>query len=136
MYEPIRTKSVHSMAGPTPPTPRRSRDEELEFQLAGHFAALLTVTDELRALRPGDAYDQDSELLAEHVARLHHGRPPLRLAVPAGSQAGEADPARVAALRRRARALAGRALVVAESRQDEESAALATQYMTAHDAAA
>ncbi len=52
MYEPIRTKSVHSMAdGPTG-VPHRSREEELDIQLAGHLSALLAVTDELRALAP------------------------------------------------------------------------------------
>ena len=49
MYEPIRTKSVHStMAGTPSDFPHRTREEELEFQLAGHLAALLAVTDELR----------------------------------------------------------------------------------------
>ena len=44
MYEPIRTKSVHStMAGTTSDFPHRSREEELDIQLAGHLAALLAV---------------------------------------------------------------------------------------------
>ncbi len=35
MYEPIRTKSVHStMAGTTADFPHRSREEELDIQLA------------------------------------------------------------------------------------------------------
>jgi hypothetical protein len=131
MYQPIRTKSVHTMAATTP---RRSRDEELEFQLAGHLAALLTVTDELRALAPGDGYEQVSDELAERVARLQHGRPPLRLAPTAFT--GGRESARIAALRRRAHALAGRALFVAESRQDAESADLAARCMAAHAAAA
>ena len=46
MYEPIRTKSVHTPAAPT--LPQRCREEELDIQLAGHLAALLAVTDELR----------------------------------------------------------------------------------------
>lgn len=53
MYEPIRTKSVHTMAGTTSSDfPHRSREEELDIQLAGHLAALLAATDELRALTP------------------------------------------------------------------------------------
>lgn len=53
MYEPIRTKSVHTMAGTAPSDfPHRSREEELDIQLAGHLAALLAVTDEIRSLAP------------------------------------------------------------------------------------
>ncbi|MGW3243035.1 SCO4983 family protein [Streptomyces sp. NPDC001070] len=134
MYEPIRTKSVHTTAAPT--LPRRSRDEELDLQLAGHLAALLTVTDELRALESSPELDRAAEQLAEAVTGLHRGRPPLRLspAAPAGRASAEA--ARVAALHRRARALAGRALVVAESRQNAEAAALAERHIAVHTAAA
>ncbi|MDX3072046.1 hypothetical protein ACIP98_04940 [Streptomyces sp. NPDC088354] len=128
MYEPIRTKSVHTATAPR--LPRRSRDEELDLQLAGHLAALLTVTDELRGSAPCPELDRAAEQLAEVVARLHQGRPPLRL--PAGRGAG--DPARTAALHRRAHALAGRALVVAESRQDTEAVALAERRLAAHAA--
>lgn len=113
MYELIRTTSVHSMAAPASPTPHRSRDEELTLQLAATFEALLTVLDELGAeagLR---------SLVAEHVARLQD-RAPLRLS--AGSPP---DPARLRVLRRRTRALASRALVLAESRRDPASAELA-----------
>ncbi|MEU6340340.1 hypothetical protein ABZ883_05225 [Streptomyces sp. NPDC046977] len=126
MYEPIRTKSVHTAAAPR--LPRRSRDEELDLQLAGHLAALLTVTDELRGPVPCPELDRAAEQLAEVVTRLHHGRRPLRL--PVGPRAG--DPDRRAALHRRAHALAGRALVVAESRQDTEAAALAERRLAAH----
>ncbi|MDX2704368.1 hypothetical protein OG937_18230 [Streptomyces sp. NBC_00510] len=133
MYEPIRTKSVHTTAAPT--SPRRSRDEELDLQLAGHLAALLTVTDELRALECSPDLDRAAEQLAEAVAGLHHGRPPLRLS-PAPAGRGRAEAARVAALHRRARALAGRALVVAESRQNAEAAALAERHIAVHTAAA
>lgn len=64
MYEPIRTKSVHStMAGTTSDFPHRSREEELDIQLAGHLAALLAVTDELRALGPS----ADLEIGRAHV---------------------------------------------------------------------
>ncbi|WP_431952059.1 hypothetical protein [Actinacidiphila sp. bgisy167] len=133
MYEPIRTKSVHTAAAPT--LPRRSRDEELDLQLAGHLAALLTVTDELRALEPSGELDQAAEQLAETVAGLHRGRPPLRLSpAPAGRR--RAEPARVTALHRRARALAGRALVVAEARQNAEAVALAERLIAVHTAAA
>ncbi|MGW3464682.1 SCO4983 family protein, partial [Streptomyces olivaceoviridis] len=62
MYEPIRTKSVHStMAGTTSDFPHRSREEELDIQLAGHLAALLAVTDELRALGPSADLDTAAE---------------------------------------------------------------------------
>ncbi|MFV2121377.1 hypothetical protein ACE14D_24240, partial [Streptomyces sp. Act-28] len=64
MYEPIRTKSVHRMAGDDRDQfPHRSREEELDIQLAGHLAALLAVTDEL-----GDA--AAAERVARQVARL------------------------------------------------------------------
>lgn len=49
MYEPIRTKSVHTMAA-APEIPHRSREQELDIRLAGQLTALLTVTDELHAL--------------------------------------------------------------------------------------
>ncbi|MEV6837562.1 hypothetical protein AB0N17_24165, partial [Streptomyces sp. NPDC051133] len=99
MYEPIRTKSVHStpMAGTTSDFPHRSREEELDIQLAGHLAALLTATDELRALAPCPDLDAAAERLAAQVARLRGGRAPLRAAPPAAG-----DPA---ALHRRAHAL-------------------------------
>ncbi|MFF5538388.1 hypothetical protein ACFY71_39060 [Streptomyces cinerochromogenes] len=128
MYEPIRTKSVHStMAGTPSDFPHRSREEELDIQLAGHLAALLTVTDELRALSPSADLDTAAERLAAQVARLRGGRTPLRAApAPAG------DPA---ALHRRAHTLAGRALVVAASRADTAAAILAAQRMDAHTAA-
>ncbi|MEU4092649.1 hypothetical protein [Streptomyces sp. NPDC026673] len=133
MYEPIRTKSVHTTVAPT--LPRRSRDEELDLQLAGHLAALLTVTDELRALESSPELDRAAEQLAEAVTGLHHGHPPLRLA-PAPAGRGSTEAALVAALHRRARALAGRALVVAESRQNAEAAALAERHIAVHTAAA
>ncbi len=62
MYEPIRAKSVHStMAGTTSDFPHRSREEELDIQLAGHLAALLAVTDELRAAAPSEDLDTAAE---------------------------------------------------------------------------
>ncbi|MER5180237.1 hypothetical protein ABT009_18005 [Streptomyces sp. NPDC002896] len=141
MYEPIRTKSVHTMADAPEDFPHRSREEELDIQLAGHLAALLAVTDDLRALSPGtDLADLDAaaEQLAREVARLRDGEPPVR----AGAAPGDGSPAadtgtdpRVAALHQRAHALAGRALVVAASRADTAAAILAARRMDAHAAA-
>ncbi|GGX57650.1 hypothetical protein [Streptomyces minutiscleroticus] len=131
MYEPIRSKSVHTMAGPTPDIPHRSREEELDIQLAGHFSALLAVTDELRALAPSADLDGAAERLAEQVARLRGGRPPVRSSVAAAIH----EP-HLAALHQRAHALAGRALVVAASRADTAAAILAARRMDAHAAAA
>ncbi|WAU85216.1 hypothetical protein O1Q96_39290 [Streptomyces sp. Qhu-G9] len=128
MYEPIRTKSVHTVAG-TADFPHRSREEELDIQLAGHLAALLAVTDELRELEPSAELDTAAERLTERVTHLRGGRPPLRAAVTAGREP------RPAARHRRAHALAGRALVVAASRADTASAILAAERMDAHAAA-
>ncbi|MDT0566413.1 hypothetical protein RM704_02790 [Streptomyces sp. DSM 3412] len=130
MYEPIRTKSVHTMAGTTSSDfPHRSREEELDIQLAGHLAALLAATDALRALAPSADLDTAAERLAAQVARLRGGRQPVRSAPVAadGREAGE--------LHRRAHALAGRALVVAASRADTAAAILAAERMDAHAAA-
>ncbi|NEA04349.1 hypothetical protein G3I28_34395, partial [Streptomyces sp. SID10116] len=80
MYEPIRTKSVHTMADDAS-YPHRSREEELDIQLAGHLAALLALTDELRALSPSAALDDAAEQLALQVARLRGGALPPRSAV-------------------------------------------------------
>ncbi|GGU73318.1 hypothetical protein GCM10010275_04890 [Streptomyces litmocidini] len=120
MYEPIRTKSVHRMADDAQDAyPHRSREEELDIQLAGHLAALLAVTDEL-----GDT--EAGELIARQVARLR-GAPPARHAGLSGSSARD--------LHRKAHALAGRALVVAASRADTAAAILAAERMDAHTAA-
>ncbi|MFF0073461.1 hypothetical protein [Streptomyces sp. NPDC005494] len=118
MYEPIRTKSVHTSADDAD-FPHRSREDELDIQLAGHLAALLAVTDELGLTADGDR-------IAEQVARLRTA-PPARHAGSSG-----ASPA---ALHRRAHALAGRALVVAASRADTAVAILAAEAMDAHTAA-
>ncbi|MEV5474666.1 SCO4983 family protein [Streptomyces sp. NPDC003631] len=128
MYEPIRTKSVHTTAGTTPDFPHRSREEELDIQLAGHLAALLTVTDELRSLESSADLDRAAERLAAQVARLR-GVPPVRAARSAHIDAS------LAALHRRAHTLAGRALVVAASRADTAAAILSAQRMDAHTAA-
>ncbi|MEU6353862.1 hypothetical protein ABZ896_31790 [Streptomyces sp. NPDC047072] len=129
MYEPIRTKSVHStMAGASSDFPHRSREEELDIQLAGHLAALLAVTDELRTAVPSEDLDTAAERLAEQVTRLRGGRPPVRAA---GSGRGT-DPA---ALHEKAHTLAGRALVVAASRADTAAAILTAERMDAHAAA-
>lgn len=118
MYEPIRTKSVHTSADHAD-FPHRSREDELDIQLAGHLGALLAVTDELGLTTEGDR-------IAAQVARLR-GAPPAR-------HAGRTD-APAPALRRRAHALAGRALVVAASRADTAVAILAAEAMDAHTAA-
>ncbi|MBP0462190.1 SCO4983 family protein, partial [Streptomyces montanisoli] len=72
MYEPIRTKSVHSMAGPRPDVPHRSREEELDSQLAGYLTALLTVTDEL-------GLDEAADHVLREIVRLR-GAAPVRAA--------------------------------------------------------
>ncbi|WP_406173023.1 hypothetical protein [Streptomyces sp. NBC_00996] len=132
MYEPIRTKSVHTTAGTTPSDfPHRSREEELDIQLAGHLAALLAVTDEIRALAPSADLDTAAERLAEQVARLRGGSTPVRSTVAAAPN----EPG-VVALHQRAHALAGRALVVAASRADTAAAILAAERMDAHASAA
>ncbi|SPF02197.1 SCO4983 family protein [Streptomyces sp. MA5143a] len=131
MYEPIRTKSVHTVAATTSPDfPHRSREEELDIQLAGHLAALLATTDELRALAPTADLDTAAERLSEQVARLRGGLPPVRCSASAGGRDRDA-----AGLHRRAHALAGRALVVAASRADTAAAILAAERMDAHAAA-
>ncbi|EST32058.1 hypothetical protein [Streptomyces roseochromogenus] len=128
MYEPIRTKSVHStMAGTASDFPHRSREEELDIQLAGHLAALLAVTDELRGLSPSADLETAAERLAGEVSRLRGGHTPAR-AVPTAA----GDPS---ALHQRAHTLAGRALVVAASRADTSAAILAAERMDAHTAA-
>ncbi|MFG2223841.1 hypothetical protein [Streptomyces sp. NPDC048644] len=133
MYEPIRTKSVHTMAA-APEIPHRSREEELDIRLAGHLTALLTVTDELHALvsqsaahgRGADALAVAADEIAEQVARLNGGHYPLR-AEPTGG-----DPSRRRALEQRARTLAGNALVIATSREDTAAIALAVERLEAH----
>lgn len=128
MYEPIRTKSVHStMAGTPSDFPHRSREEELDIQLAGHLSALLAVTDALRALRPAEDLDAAAERLAEQVTRLRGGGTPVRAVASGTGDSG--------ALHERAHALAGRALVVAASRADTAVAILAAERMDAHSAA-
>ncbi|MEV5199787.1 hypothetical protein [Streptomyces sp. NPDC053720] len=124
MYEPIRTKSVHTPADHADDFPHRSREEELDIQLAGHLAALLAVTDELGIGEAG--IGEAGDRIAEQVARLR-GAPPAR-------HAGRTD-APASVLHRRAHALAGRALVVAASRADTAVAILAAERMDAHTAA-
>ncbi|MGX4690141.1 SCO4983 family protein [Streptomyces sp. JNUCC 63] len=126
MYEPIRT----GPSGTSSDFPHHSREEELDIQLAGHLAALLAVTDELRSLAPSADLDTAAERLTEQVARLRAGHAPVRasVSVAAGSESS--------ALHERAHALAGRALVVAASRADTAAAILAAERMDAHAAAA
>ncbi|WP_030666685.1 SCO4983 family protein [Streptomyces cellulosae] len=131
MYEPIRTKSVHStMADTTADFPHRSREEELDIQLASHLAALLAVTDELRALAPSADLDTAADRLAGQVCRLRGGRTPARAVAVGGRRESQVMP-----LHRRAHALAGRALVVAASRADTAAAILSAERMDAHAAA-
>jgi hypothetical protein len=128
MYEPIRTKSVHSsMAGTSSDFPHRSREEELDIQLAGHLAALLAITDELRAHAPSGDLDTAAERLVEQVTRLRGGT--TVRALPAAGRP------QTTSLHRRAHALAGRALVVAAARADTAAAILAAERMDAHAAA-
>ncbi|MEV0223653.1 hypothetical protein [Streptomyces sp. NPDC050704] len=134
MYEPIRTKSVHTMAGTSSDFPHRSREEELDIQLAGHLAALLAVTDELRGLDPSAELDAATERLVEQVTRLREGRPPVRSSVRSSVAVADRQ-SQLAALHQRAHALAGRALVVAASRADTAAAILAAERMDAHAAA-
>ncbi|MET7986358.1 MULTISPECIES: hypothetical protein [unclassified Streptomyces] len=130
MYEPIRSKSVHTMAGaPSSDFPHRTREEELDIQLAGHLAALLAVTDEIRALAPSADLDAGAERLTEQVTRLRGGAPLRTQAAPA-APAPEAS--HLVTLHRRAHALAGRALVVAASRADTAAAILSAERMDAH----
>ncbi|MCQ4212189.1 SCO4983 family protein [Streptomyces longispororuber] len=131
MYEPIRTKSVHTVAADGGTFPHRSREEELDIQLAGHLSALLAVTDELRALGPDDQeLAAAADELAGQIARLRGGHAPVRAALTAAGP--EQDRA---ALHQRAHALAGRALVVAASRADTAAAILAARRMEYHSGA-
>ncbi|MFD9327536.1 hypothetical protein [Streptomyces sp. NPDC060065] len=130
MYEPIRTKSVHTTAGTTSDFPHRSREEELDIQLAGHLAALLAVTDEIRAIAPSGDLDAAGERLTAQVARLRDGVAPVR-----SSLAHALHEPRLLSLHQRAHALAGRALVVAASRADTAAAILAAERMDAHASA-
>ncbi|MEW9516579.1 hypothetical protein [Streptomyces tubercidicus] len=143
MYEPIRTKSVHTMADPE--IPHRSREQELDIRLAGQLTALLTVTDELHAMarRMGGGAQQDAgvdgaeldgdelaaaaERIAEQVARLSGGHYPLRAEPTDGG-----TPSRIGALQQRAHTLAGNALAVATTRGDEAARELAAERMAAH----
>ncbi|MBO8194129.1 hypothetical protein ITI46_21055 [Streptomyces oryzae] len=129
MYEPIRSKSVHTVAESTHDgLPRRTREEELDIRLAGHLTALLTVTDELRALTPSAELDAAAHELAAHAGRLSGGRTPLR----AAPSAVRDDAAHIASLHARAHTLAGNALAVADSRGDEAVTALMRERLAAY----
>ncbi|MFH8365909.1 hypothetical protein [Streptomyces sp. NPDC018031] len=129
MYEPIRSKSVHSMAVREDDFPHRSRREELEIRLAGHLTALLTVTDELRALSPDAALDDAAQHLSDQITRLRSGNRPLRAAP---TSTGDHVASRIAQLHQRAHTVAGNAMVVATSCGDTAGAALAAERMAAH----
>ncbi|MER5483777.1 hypothetical protein ABT024_11220 [Streptomyces sp. NPDC002812] len=125
MYEPIRTKAVDPRIGVhRSDYPRSSRAEALDIQLAGHLAALLTVTDEL-------GLDEAAAVVAAQVTRLR-GTEPARAPQRPGR---EPDAEAAAALHQRAHDLAARALLVAASRADTTVAILAAERMDAHAAA-
>ncbi|QLE73695.1 hypothetical protein FGW37_20805 [Streptomyces rectiverticillatus] len=129
MYEPIRTQSVHSLAAQrwSKRSLHRSREEELDIRLTGHLTALLTVTDELRALAPSRSLDDAADRLAALVTTLR-GATPLR----ATPSTGHATPARIMALHQRAHQLSGQALVVASAAKDTAGEALTAERLQAH----
>lgn len=135
MYEQIRDKSVHSAPASDFPEdddfPHRSRGEELDIRLAGHLTALLTVTDELRALTPSPEFNSAANRLAVQVARLNDGHPPLR----AEPSVRDSSPEHVEGLHRRAYTLSGNALVVATARGDVPGESLAAARLSYHAAA-
>ena len=134
MYEQIRDKSAHSAvaSGRTGDAfPYRSREEELDIRLAGHLTALLTITDELRALTPSAEFNSTANRLAVQVARLSGGYPPLR----AEPSRRDSSPEHVEGLHRRAYTLAGNALVVATARGDVPGESLAASRLSYHAAA-
>ncbi|GGO82989.1 SCO4983 family protein [Wenjunlia tyrosinilytica] len=106
-----------------------SRTDHLQAQLAGHLAALLAVTDELRGAGPSEELDEAAREIAERVTELSPTGAPVRIWE--GSRPG-AGHARVAALHQHAHTIAGRVLVVAASRQDTATAMLACRRMDAH----
>ncbi|CAM5424687.1 SCO4983 family protein [Streptomyces abikoensis] len=132
MYEPIRTQSVHTMAAQRCSMRglHRSREEELDIRLAWHLTALLTVTDELRAVTPSRALDDAADRLADRITRMR-GHAPLR----ATPSADRSTPARITALHQRAHQLAGQALVVATTLADPAGKALTAERLAAHAAA-
>ncbi|WP_367138211.1 MULTISPECIES: hypothetical protein [Streptomyces] len=132
MYEPIRTQSVHTMAAQRCGMRglHRSREEELDIRLAWHLTALLTLTDELRALTPSRALDDAADRLADRITRMR-GHAPLR-ATPSTLAAEHSTPARITALHQRAHQLAGQALVVATTGGDTAGETLAAERLAAH----
>lgn len=137
MYEPIRTKPLRAHAPSAKATaapPRPSRAEHLNTQLAGHLAALLMVTEELRSgsEEPEADLDEAAGQITERITALSPGGEPALIWE--GNQPRGGRPDR-AALHRRAHTLAGRVLVVAASRQDTTTAMLACLRMEAHERA-
>ncbi|MFE6742461.1 SCO4983 family protein [Streptomyces tubercidicus] len=160
MYEPIRTKSVHTMVDPE--IPHRSREQELDIRLAGQLTALLTVTDELHALArrmesggpQGAGVDGAGVDGAEPAGDGLHGCALDGTALAAAAEriaeqvarlsgghyplrAEPTDggaPSRIEALQQRAHTLAGNALAVATTRGDEAARELAAERMAAHAA--
>lgn len=141
MYEPIRTRPVHSpglpsdrggpLAGAT--VPRQPRAEHLRVQLAGHLAALLAVTDELREDGGSPELDEAAHQIAQRINELSPETSPVRIWE--GSRPAGGPVAVLAALHRQAHTIAGRVLLVAASRQDTTTAMLACRRMDAHAAA-
>ncbi|MFD5441832.1 SCO4983 family protein [Streptomyces tendae] len=127
MYEPIQTSSARTaMAAGAHDYPHRSREEELDIQLAAHLAALLAVTDELRALAPSADLDAAAAQLTDQLIRVQEEGTPARPVFTSLPGHG------LATLHCRAHTLAGRALVVAASRADTTAAILAAERMDAH----
>ncbi|NLU72203.1 hypothetical protein HCC61_05810 [Streptomyces sp. HNM0575] len=127
MYEPIRSQSVHALAEAD--FPHRTREEELDIRLAGHLTALLTVTDELRAITPGDELDEAAEELAAQITRLR--AEPLR----AAPTTRVAEAAHIDSLHHRAHTLAGHAVVIATYRADEPALVVAGRCRDFHASA-
>jgi hypothetical protein len=162
MYEPIRHKSVHTpresaaTAAAHPRAPRHNSSEHtaarpdrpahLREQLAGHLAALLAATTELRRataaaleaagsdeVLAGQQEDIDSAvaLITDRIDALTPPGTRTRLRRRPVTDAGGT----LAELHTHAHTLAGRVLVVAAAQQDTATAMLACRRMDAHESA-
>ncbi|WP_377269642.1 hypothetical protein [Peterkaempfera sp. SMS 1(5)a] len=162
MYEPIRHKSVHTpresaavaTAHPRPShhnssehtAARPDRPAHLREQLAGHLAALLAATSELRrattaaleAAGPDEALaaqrddiESAAALITDRIEDLSPSGARVRLRRRPGTDTGGT----LAELHAHAHTLAGRVLVVAAAQQDTATAMLACRRMDAHDSA-
>ena len=143
MYEPAHPKPVlpaakRVNAGRVAQRPPRT--EHLKAPLAGHLAALLAVTEELRTCHDGPDSDLDEAIrqITDRIAELSPEGVPARIwegSQPRADEAQQDGAGRKALLHRKAHALAGRVLVVAASRQDTATAMLACRRMDAHERA-